>query len=97
MLLVARQRQLGRLYVRAGRVIRARIEGARKTSSLESLHQMLRWEAGQFELWQAEVDGRDEVGETTTFLLMESARRQDEARGISPGADTVGNALGEAW
>jgi hypothetical protein len=77
-------RQLGRLWVRSGQVIRARIEGARRSSGAEAVYQMLEWPEGQFELWQAEVDGRDEIRERTTFLIMEGARRQDEAHG--PGA-----------
>jgi hypothetical protein len=40
---------------------------------------MLFWARGQFELWQAEVDGRDEVRTSTTFLLMEGMRRMDES------------------
>src|SRR3954469_15844454 len=78
MLLVQRDRLLGRLYVREGRVVRARIEGARRGdlagagTGAEAVYQMLSWTEGQFELWQAQVEGRDEVGESTTFLLMES-------------------------
>jgi hypothetical protein len=87
LLLVQRQKMLGRLHVREGRVIRARIEGARRgeaqgTTGAEAVFQMMAWTDGQFELWQAVVEGRDEVGESTTFLLIEGARRADEARGI---------------
>jgi hypothetical protein len=42
---------------------------------------MLGWSEGQFELWQAEVEGRDELRQRTAFLVMEGLRRQDEARG----------------
>lgn len=107
LLLIQRQRMLGRLHVREGRVIRARIEGGRRGqgdgasdrggggqwSGAEAVYQMLGWPDGQFELWQAVVEGRDEVGESTTFLLMEGARRSDEARGIV--SSTSG--LEEAW
>src|SRR5688572_5157677 len=91
LLLIQRQKMLGRLHVREGRVIRARIEGARRgqgqgesqaAAGAEAVFQMMNWPDGQFELWQAVVEGRDEVGESTTFLLIEGARRSDEARGI---------------
>jgi hypothetical protein len=60
---------------------------------------MLTWEDGHFELWQAPVEaaaelGPDEVGESTTFLLMESARRADEAAGVRR-SEAAGDGLGE--
>jgi hypothetical protein len=54
---------------------------------------MLSWPDGQFELWQAMVEGRDEVGTNTTFLLMESARRTDEAGAAMSGVA----AAADAW
>jgi hypothetical protein len=95
LLLIQRRGTLGRLHVREGRVVRARIEGARSGhgSGAEAVYQMLAWPDGQFELWQAVVEGRDEVGESTTFLLIEAARRSDEARGIT----SAPSALGDLW
>lgn len=100
LLLIQRQKMLGRLHVREGRVIRARIEGSRRGQGLaessqgaEAVFQMMNWPDGQFELWQAVVEGRDEVGESTTFLLIEGARRADEARGIVSSPSLAG----EAW
>lgn len=81
-LIVQRDRQLGRIYIRQGRVLRARTEGLRSVrnrSGAEAVYEMLMWGKGQFELWQAEVDGRDDVRTPTTFLLMEGMRRLDEA------------------
>jgi hypothetical protein len=97
LLLIQRQGTLGRLHIREGRVVRARIEGSRRGegpgTGVEAVYQMLSWPDGQFELWQAMVEGRDEVGASTTFLLMESARRTDEAAGVlSSSASGV-----EAW
>ncbi len=62
-LVLQRRRQLGRLHVRDGQIIRARIEGHGRQSGTEAVYQMLAWqgEAGQFELWQAEVEGADEI------------------------------------
>jgi len=86
LLLIQRQGTLGRLHIRDGRVVRARIEGSRRgavpAAGVEAVYEMLSWPDGQFELWQAVVEGRDEVGMNTTFLLMESARRTDEANGV---------------
>lgn len=96
LLLIQRRGTLGRLHVREGRVVRARIEGVRTggNTGIEAVFQMLGWPDGQFELWQAVVEGRDEVGESTTFILMEGARRADEARGISTSS---ASALQDLW
>ncbi len=78
-LLLAHDRQMGRLCVRDGRVTRARINGPRRRPAAEAVYEMLAWTSGQFELWQAEVGGPDEIQEPTTFLLLEGMRRIDEA------------------
>ena len=80
-LILQRPRQLGRLHVREGQIIRARVEGARRQSGPDAIYQLVSWPEGQFELWLAEVEGRNEVGEPTAFLVMEGLRRMDEARG----------------
>jgi two-component system, OmpR family, response regulator len=72
-------RQLGRLHVREGRIIRASTEGPRRMRGEEAIYQMLTWAEGRFELWMAEVQGRDEIEQCTAFLLMEGMRRMDEA------------------
>ena len=95
-LVLSRPRQLGRLHVRDGQIIRARIEGQRRQSGEEAVYQMLTWPEGQFEMWQTEVEGRDEIRHRTTFLLMEGMRRVDEARaedGAAVPADTDADAL----
>ena len=99
LLLIQRQKVLGRLHVREGRVVRARIEGAARgkagegSTGAEAVYEMLAWPDGQFELWQAVVEGRDEVGSSTTFLLMENARRSDEsAHAMADGAALAADA-----
>jgi hypothetical protein len=82
---LSRTRQLGRLHVREGRIIRASVEGARRVTGVNALFQMLTWPDGQFELWLAEVKGRDEIGRRTAFLLMEGMRRMDEAAAAQNG------------
>jgi hypothetical protein len=51
---------------------------------------MLAWEEGQFELWHADVDGKDEIATRTAYLLMEGMRRMDEARLVESGAALPG-------
>lgn len=92
LLLIQRKGTLGRLHIREGRVVRARIEGGKRGDGVEAVYEMLSWPDGQFELWQAVVEGRDEVGANTTFLLMESARRTDEAAGAVSGASLAADA-----
>jgi uncharacterized protein DUF4388 len=118
---VERQKLLGRLQVRDGRVVRARIDGGRRAPSTgaDAIFQMLGWNEGHFELWQAaqtsgdskrpttpvdreqrstSVDREeDEVGESTTFLLIEAARRADEAAGIVHAPSTAMAASADAF
>jgi hypothetical protein len=98
MLILQRDRQLGRLHIKEGRVVRARIEGGRRaagsSTGAEAVYQLLGWGEGQFEVWQTKVDGRDDIETSTTFLLMEGARRADEARGA---CDEAASALEARW
>lgn len=79
MLILERPRQLGRLAVRDGRVVRAQVEGRHRVSGKDAVFELLTWTEGQFELWHAEVGGPDEIRTSTAHLLMEGARRADEA------------------
>lgn len=103
MLILERKRQLGRLHVRGGRVIRARIEGSkadhrRRPQGAEAVYELLTWTEGRFELWNADVEGADEVGKSTAYLLMEGARRVDEARAAEDeeSGDSLSGAAAEA-
>jgi hypothetical protein len=88
LLVLSRPRQLGRLHVRDGQVIRATVEDRRERDQrgqqgIEAAYQMLTWPDGQFELWHADVDRfedlDDEIQIRTTYLLMEGMRRLDES------------------
>ena len=69
---------LGRLWLRGGRVIRARIEGSRRTRR-PAVYEMLAWSDGRFAFTQTDVgELDDEIGAPTTMLLIEAARRTDE-------------------
>jgi two-component system OmpR family response regulator len=73
----------GLLHVRDGRVVRASVEGARlPRAGREAIFELLSWTDGRFELWPGGQEPvADEVGESTTHLLLEAARRADEAAG----------------
>jgi DNA-binding response OmpR family regulator len=72
----------GRLFVREGRVIAARLdgdrvpEGARKGAAC--VYHLLTWADGRFDFSAVEVEMEDEVQSSTTHLLMEGARLIDE-------------------
>ncbi len=78
-LVLQKGRELGRLFVREGQVLRAAIEATRARKGAEAVYELIAWTEGQFELWHTAVDGPDEIAERTTYLLMEGFRRQDEA------------------
>jgi two-component system OmpR family response regulator len=70
----------GRITLREGRVIRADIDGSARRGPL-AVYEMLNWKRGRFEFRTGEVDGEDEIGSSTSFLLLEGARLQDERDG----------------
>jgi two-component system OmpR family response regulator len=77
-LLLVGARGVGRLWLSQGSVIRARIDGSRRTRK-PAVYEMLGWEEGRFAFTQTDVSAvEDEVGAPTTMLLIEAARRADE-------------------
>jgi uncharacterized protein DUF4388 len=71
--------RVGRVWLRDGRVISARIEGSRRVNRA-AIYELLSWEHGRFDFTQADLSSAvDEVGAPTTLLLVEAARRADEA------------------
>lgn len=76
--------RVGRLWLRRGRVLRARIEGSRRVSK-SIIYELLALERGRFSFTQMELAAMaDEVDAPTTLLLMEAARRADEATISAP-------------
>jgi hypothetical protein len=74
-----RNNKVGRLWLRHGRVLRARIEGSRRLNK-SAVYDLLGLERGRFSFAQMDLDGLgDELGVPTMQLLMEAARRVDEA------------------
>ncbi len=65
--------------MRNGRILAARLDGRTAPVNDECVFRMLSWKAGAFVFDQTEVEMDDEVGASTTHLLMEGARRMDES------------------
>jgi DNA-binding response OmpR family regulator len=85
-LVVQRGIETGRLVCRAGRVLAAELltggllhSGGPAERGVEVLFQMLAWHSGRFDFSSGEVHADDEIGTQITHLLMEGARRMDEA------------------
>jgi DNA-binding response OmpR family regulator len=74
------QPEVGRVFLRAGRVARARLDGKPTPKNHQAVYAMLTWSLGTFEFSALEVDMQDEIKTSTTALLMEGARRIDEAQ-----------------
>ena len=73
------QQKVGRLWLRDGRVLRARVEGSRRLNK-SAVYDLLGLERGRFSFSQLDLHGLvDELGVPTMQLLMEAARRVDEA------------------
>ena len=71
--------ETARLFMREGRVVRARIDARDDIKNADSVYYALGWSTGRFEFTPFDVDMADEVQSSTTALLMEGARRIDEA------------------
>ncbi len=74
---VSRER-VGRVWLRNGQVISARIEGSRRVNRA-AIYELLSWDSGHFAFVQEDLlSANDEIGAPTTLLLMDAARRADE-------------------
>jgi DNA-binding response OmpR family regulator len=86
-LLLRRGSQSARLYCKDGRVMAARLFGASpsigQVTGAEVVYRLLRWTDGHFNFTAMPVSVTDEIGLRTTHLLLEGARRSDEA--LAPG------------
>jgi CheY-like chemotaxis protein len=67
-----------RLYLRDGRVVSAHDNDERSLTGAPVVWHVLNWARGGFAFNALPVEMPDEVGMTTTHLLMEGARRMDE-------------------
>jgi DNA-binding response OmpR family regulator len=68
------------LHLRDGAVMRIDLRSDYdELTGLDRFFHVLDWQGGRFELTEAEVFTEDELGLPTSFVLIEHARRQDEA------------------
>lgn len=78
-ILLASGDKIGRIWLRGGQVLAARIEGSRRVNRA-AIYELLSWDRGCFAFTQEELaSAADEVGAPTTVLLVEAALRSDEA------------------
>lgn len=76
-LLVMGESDAARLFIADGRILR--IEGGGAGVARERLMRVFDWTRGQFEFSAGVVRVADEIGATTTNLLLQHAQRNDEA------------------
>jgi two-component system OmpR family response regulator len=69
-----------RFFLRKGHIMRAELDGAPPVSGATAVYSALGWKEGQFEFLIGDVGGVDEIQTSTTFLLIEAARRADELK-----------------
>jgi CheY-like chemotaxis protein len=68
----------GRLFMRDGQLLAARLDDMESPINEECVYQMLSWRSGTFEFNQSDVEMQSEIRGSTTHLLLEGARRIDE-------------------
>lgn len=82
-LLLLGQSEIARVFVAEGRCIKVESSIANgATRPRDKLMKLLDWRDGQFEFSPMAIGGRDEIGSTTTQLLLEHARVADESRPV---------------
>jgi len=78
-----------RFFLRKGHIMRAELDGASPASGAPAVYGALGWKEGQFEFLIGDVGGVDEIQTSTTFLLIEAARRADELKEQAKHAESV--------
>lgn len=73
-------RTRGRVFIRNGHVVGARLDHGPELRNTEALFWLLRWTTGRFEFRASAVEMTDEVRTPTSYLVLEAARRLDEER-----------------
>jgi two-component system OmpR family response regulator len=78
-ILIVAHEKMGRVCLRAGQVISARIQGSRRVNRA-ALYELLSWDSGWFAFTQEDLASAvDEIGAPTALLLLDAASRFDEA------------------
>ena len=71
--------EIGRIFLRRGQVICARLDESPDKDGKDCVYEMLTWRGGTFSFNAMEVEMDDSIQSSTTHLLMEGARLIDEA------------------
>jgi CheY-like chemotaxis protein len=79
-LIIEAEASTARFFLRKGHIMRAEIDGSAPLSGANAVYDALGWKDGQFEFLIGDVGGVDEIQASTTFLLIEGARRADELK-----------------
>ena len=78
-ILIVADDKMGRVWLRGGQAISARIEGSRRVNRA-AISELLSWDSGWFAFTQEDLPcALDEIGVPTAQLLMDAALRTDEA------------------
>jgi two-component system OmpR family response regulator len=78
-ILIVADDKIGRVWLRGGQAISARIEGSRRVNRA-AIYELLSWDNGYFAFTQEDLPcAADEIGVPTALLLMNAALRTDEA------------------
>jgi DNA-binding response OmpR family regulator len=70
--------ETARIFMNAGQILAARFDDRAEPSGADAIYELLRWTTGKFDFSTLEVDMEDEIGQSTTHLMLEGARRLDE-------------------
>ncbi|MBL8601900.1 MAG: DUF4388 domain-containing protein [Myxococcales bacterium] len=85
-LVIARERDTGRVFLRKGQIAYASINDNAELRPLKAIYRLLTWETGTFELLQPdEREFDEEIELSTEGVLMEGMRQLDETRRLLSG------------
>ncbi len=79
LLLTSPSGEKARIFLKHGRVVQAKFERKPLPVNADAVYELLGWTGGSFEFSAFEVEMDDEIEMATTGLLIEGARRIDEA------------------
>jgi len=68
----------GRIFIRKGQCIQAKLGDRPDLEDTKCVYEMLRWQKGRFSFSAMDVDMDNKIQSSTTGLLMEGARLIDE-------------------
>ena len=84
-LVIHRDEEVGRLYLRKGQIAHASINDNTEIGPLKSIYRLLMWERGMFELEPPDDrEFAEELNLTTEAILMEGIRQLDELHRLEP-------------